>query len=425
MRPLSIGEEHPRDPGLYRYEWLRWLAVPTALVITVPSYLVLGIQLPWLLLLSILAVVVGSNFFLLKCNQIVERYPQRTVTLFLLLDLILFTTLLYFTGGAHNPFTTLYLLFITVAILLLPSATGWLMVFACTLSFIALFSSGHVLSSHTGAMTCCSDMSGHLQGMVIALCVTGCGIVFFVSSVSRDHRRRKDALQQLDQEIQESREISGLATLAASVAHELATPLGTIAIVSRDLEQFDRDSGASFREDARLIREEVERCRQVLMKLGEETSLASEEQPVPIDESLFRDEFPLFLNQSLYQRLSIKIDRGFGSIPLPPHGFFFALAVLVKNAFDASAPDQSVTVEWLRTRENIQFLVRDTGSGMSREFTEQLGKPFFTGKKKGTGMGLGLFLVRTFCEHHSGHLSFQSEVGRGTTATMKFPISRS
>ena len=426
MNTNALLEENRREPGLFRYKRLRWFAVVVAAIITLAAQFGFGFALPWPLLIALLIFVLLGNLALYSLKDVCDRHPQWTLMSLLVLDLIVFTTLLYFTGGAHNPFTIFYLLFVTVAIFLLPSFGGWIMVAASTLAFSLLFTSRHELVHEAMNHGAHGMMSNHLQGMVIALFVTASGIVFFVSSVSRDHRRRKEVLEQMSQKIQEAQRMSGLANLAASIAHEMATPLGTIAIVSRDLAQqtCEGDRNQQCKADARLIREEVDRCREVLLKLGERTGETGEEPCEVIRPALLRAELPLFLQKAYADRIVWKCEKDLPALWLPPHGFFSALSVLVKNAFEASHPDQEVEIAWRHSAARGSTLtVSDQGEGIPEEQVRQLGTPFFTTKAPGTGMGLGLFLTRTFCEKYGGSLGFDSVPGKGTSARMFFPAS--
>jgi two-component system sensor histidine kinase RegB len=98
-----------------------------------------------------------------------------------------------------------------------------------------------------------------------------------------------------------------------------------------------------------------------------------------------------------------------------------SLVALLKNALEASGPDERVAFELRGDAEAVAFEVLDHGSGIPAEILEKVGDPFFTTKPPGRGLGLGVFLARVFFESRGGALAIDSQVGRGTRATARLP----
>ena len=145
-------------------------------------------------------------------------------------------------------------------------------------------------------------------------------------------------------------QLAALTTLAAGAAHELNTPLGTIALVARELElACDRDGDDSMQEDARLIRREVDRCRDILSRmrldLGEDVSFRS---PVRLPELSER----LRENFDDHQRARLSINRSADALTAlaPSRALEQSLLVLLRNAFDASPADKGVTLDISRAQ---------------------------------------------------------------------------
>lgn len=381
---------------------LRWMAAAGQTLTCLVILLFLRTPLPLILLSGCVGVTLVTNTLM---EILRERFPgHRTVEInaaLLTLDTLTLTAMLYWTGGVQNPFTTFYLLHITIAAILLPPLWAWLILTICVACHGSLFFSHHSLTAFPAA------------GLWIALALTAVFIAFFVAKLSR--------------ELAESRNLSArnerfasLATLAAGIAHELATPLGTIAVVSADFEEMTNTS-AEAQADARLIRKEVERCRHILEKLSDQVTHGTENA----EKSLCARNIPALLAPYLKRqhrpRVDWRIPDRTATLHVPETALLQALAVLVKNACEASRPDQFVFVTIQTNASETKFSVRDEGCGMSQDVASRVGEPFFTTKEPGAGMGLGLFLVRTFVERVRGRLEIQSAPGEGTLISLLIP----
>ncbi|HEY5753079.1 MAG TPA: ATP-binding protein [Chthoniobacterales bacterium] len=385
--------------GLIR---LRWMAAAGQALTCLVTFLLLRIPVPLTLLLGCIGVTLITNTFM---EALRDRFPaQRTIETsasLLILDTFTLTAMLYWTGGVQNPFTTFYLLHITIAAILLPSVWAWLIPIVCAACQGVLFLSTHTLVAYPPA------------GLWVATVLTAAFIAFFVSKLSR--------------ELMESRALSvrnerfaSLATLAAGIAHELATPLGTIAVVSADFERMT-NAGDEAQADARLIRTEVERCRHILQKLSNQVTHGTED----VEKSFCAWDIPALLTPYLKRqhraRVEWRIPDRAVALRVPETPLLQALAVLVKNACEASQPEQSVFVMIEANDKETKFSVRDEGCGMPQDVAARAGEPFFTTKEPGAGMGLGLFLVRTFVERVRGRLDIQTAPGEGTRITLLIP----
>lgn len=401
---------------------LRWFAVVGQLAACAVADGILHVRLPWGVLLPCIGLTALTNGWLAWQHAPAERHGPWVIPALLGMDIVVLTVMLYFTGGAHNPFTTLYILHIVLAVILLPSWGAWVAVTLCTAGFGVLFFSGHDLVTVDGR-SLCHDFGFHLQGMVVGLAATGGGVVYFVGRLNSDLRNQQRELFKAREVAEEHRRFEGLATLAAGVAHELATPLSTIAVVSADLEQAAaRNCGSQpCQSDAHLIRTEVERCRQILGRMGGEATKGLQ----PDKESMKVGDLPEALRQALPpdvgRRLVFSNAKGDLEICAAPDRLVQCLAILAKNAAEASSDAQMVQVDLAKTPEGVAIAIRDQGCGMDRRVVDRLGEPFFTTKPPGRGMGLGLFLVRTFCREAGIQLAFDSHPGEGTQVRMLIP----
>ena len=222
------------------------------------------------------------------------------------------------------------------------------------------------------------------------------------------------------------KKIEALETLAAGAAHELATPLATIAIVAKDVEQAfekhppDFPGAEDVVEDVSLIRSQLDRCRGILDRMSSHAgeSIGEQMQTVAVDELVDRSLEGLIDEQ----RVTVELPEDAASwmTKVPVDALSQAIRGLIKNALDADASDQSVQVQVSRSGERARIEITDFGPGMTDETLQRVSEPFFTTKAPGKGMGLGVFLAINVLKSVDGQLSYRSKVGAGTTAIVEF-----
>jgi two-component system sensor histidine kinase RegB len=427
MRRLMITSTDGTAEKLLGMHWLirlRWMAVLGQILICLVVDLFFGIRLPVAVLVACIGVTALSNGVLVYSQGRAGGGGAWVKPLILGGDIAILTIMLYFTGGAHNPFTMFYLLHITMAVILLPAWGAWGAVALCTVGFWALFHSQHALVSDSGA-TCCTDMNAHLQGMVVAMVLTGCGVAYFVERLTAGLRESRHAIALARVDGENARRTMEVGNLAAGIAHELATPLGTIAIVSQDLETMVGETcgNSSCAADARLIRQEVERCRVIIEKLGR-TRQCPEENSEPLDWNNLGEMLSGYVSEPLRERLVMRV-RPSPVRPLFPHSRLFqCLAILIKNAAEAAPPGTPVTLDAEIRDERCIFRVTDQGPGFPPGFIGRIGEPLVTTKAKSGGLGLGLYLVKAFVVERGGVLRVDTGPHGGAVVEMDLPDSK-
>ena len=215
--------------------------------------------------------------------------------------------------------------------------------------------------------------------------------------------------------------LASLATMAAGAAHELATPLGTVALVAKELERsLTRTGDTQAVDDARLIREQVGRCRMILDQMAGSTAAAGEGiEARTVDELLDETLTTVRAAPPIERRVPPEVGRL--PVKLPPRAVCQALRSLVTNAQDASPADGKVVVSAARDAGGLRLDVLDLGDGMPAEILARIGEPFFTTKEPGRGMGLGLYLARAVVESVGGSLAIDSRLGEGTRVSVVIP----
>lgn len=261
--------------------------------------------------------------------------------------------------------------------------------------------------------------------VALAAVIVGSGLVVYV--VGRVHHAieaRDKHLELARERVRRNEKLASLATLAAGTAHELASPLSTIAVVASELARaLERDgAGDATVEDARLIRSEVERCRKILQRMAAD---AGETPGGPVERVPLRDLLASAREQSgagTHVQVELPADMADVALAVPLVALEQAIAGVMRNAVQASAPGQAIRVTARRDGELCVIEVHDRGHGMTPEVLARAGEPFFTSKQPGQGMGLGLFLTRAVLERLGGKLALRSLPGEGTCAELSVPF---
>lgn len=399
---------------------LRWAQIAgQAATVLVGQFLLDG-ALPIAALLGVIAVGLVSNlglelyFFGDRRRETPARAVHEwQIALVMMLDIAILTGLLYLTGGPHNPFGFLYLVQIALATVLLRVVWTWMLV---ALSFVAF----GVLLAAQRAITIPED--SRAIGMWVALGVASAFVVYFL-------RRITGALAERERELTEARglaarqeRLASLATMAAGAAHELSTPLGTVALAAKELERAltKLDHQGDLAADARLIREQVGRCRVILDQMAQGAGTVGE-TVAPVTVSALLDETFVGIRAAPNLHLDLPSDLAKSPLRIPPRAVSQALRSLITNAQDASPPNATVVIMVRKDGASLSIEIRDRGGGIPPEVLARIGEPFFTTKPPGRGMGLGLFLARAVIEGVGGTLQIDSIAGEGTEVRVRFP----
>lgn len=415
----SISE---RLLGLHWLIRLRWIAVQGQTLACLVASAILSIHLPVGILVACIGFTAITNLLLIQHRKRTGGGELWLKPAVLGADIITLTVMLYFTGGAHNPFTMFYLLHVTMAVMLLPAWGAWAAVALCTAGFWILFQSDHTLVSDLG-VTCCNDMNAHLQGLIVSMVLTGCGISYFVSRLAGELKESRSVMALARADGERARRSTEVATLAAGIAHELATPLGTIAVVSQDLEAMAGECCGknSCADDARVIRQEVERCRLIIAKLGKAGRTPNEARK-PISLENLAELLSAYVSESVRDRLDVHVSPTMKRPLLPQSRLLQCISILAKNAAEASPPESTVVIKALIDGSQCIFQVLDRGTGFPDGFAERIGEPLLTTKEHSGGLGLGLYLVKAFVTDLGGSLHLGKGPDGETLVEMRLPL---
>lgn len=400
--------------------WLRWCAIAAQVV-------VLGIVVFWLGLSVSLPVIASLFSFEVLSNAALSWWvkskpmPESTLAWIMAVDVILLTVLLQATGGPFNPFTLMYLVHVTIAALTL--SFRWV----AALSVVSLGAYGALFSPwlwdpHAHHMHHGAALTLHLEGMWWALAVTAILIILFVMGLRRLLAEQEDALRRVRELQEQESRLTALATLAAGAAHELATPLSTIAVVAKELELALQSERPELGEDARLVNFEVARCRRVLSQLSLDAGAMMGEVSEPISVVELSTAIMEDLSDGERVRVEIDDDASSCSIYAPRAGLAQIVRGVVRNGLQAG--ESEVLLRFSKGEEGVVVLVKDEGKGMDAETKARIFEPFFTTREHGQGMGLGLFLAYRMIRDLGGQIHVESDLDSGTTVRIEIPCER-
>jgi two-component system, sensor histidine kinase RegB len=338
-------------------------------------------------------------------------------------DAALLTGLLDITGGPFNPFIVAFAVLVWLAVVGGSPAAGILV------GTVAAAGFGWLLFDHLRAEHLehhrLNDFPSHLFTMWVAGAATAELVAHYV-------RRSRAALAAHQQQLDAARgrairseRLAALTTLAAGAAHELSTPLATIAVASRELQRsagrlHDSEPVATaIRDDAGLIRAEIDRCHRILDGMSGRAAdwTAAGPSTAGAVVALACSRLPA----DLQQRVRLSIDADTEPMPVDSPAVAQALTSLLRNALDASPNGEAIDLRVAGDATRLRFEVQDRGEGMTAAVRERAGEPFFT-TKPGRGMGLGLFLARSIAEQAGGFVELSPGPGT-TTAVLELPSS--
>ena len=411
MRPSA-----PSPVSLRRVLVLKNIAVvgQTLAVLVVAKGM--GMPLPFAVIGTVLLVLNLLTWVRLK---LLWEVREAEVFAQLLLDVLLLSGLLYLAGGATNPFVLLLLLPLTIAAATLAMTYAWTLaaaIVACyTLLMFVYIPLPHFHIDHTARL----DSGAWLMWLGFVL---GVGLVgYYVMKMGAALREREAALAEVRENALRDESLVALGALAVGAAHELGTPLSTMAVVLKELE-LGHAAQPDLVRDLRLLRDQVTRCKDTLSNMLSSTEQARAEggYSVALDEYLA----DLVAQWRGMRPLAQVVYHWVGPSPAPQIIAEQVLGQIITNILNnaADASEDSVEVEADCDTERLRIEVFDRGPGLTPDAQAQAGQLFYT--TKDSGRGLGLFLVGAALRRFGGVLTLSNRDGGGVRALVVLPLSR-
>ncbi len=414
---------------------LRWLAIGGQSAALFVVHVGLNYRLPLIPCVAAVATSAALNILLAFRYRATHRLTNREATAQLAFDELQLGALLYLTGGAENPFAFLFLAPVVIAAATLNLGNTLL------LAIMALISVT-VIAIYHDPLPWAFNETLHLpalyQGGIWASLVICIGFTsIYAWRIASEASRMQAGLAATQLALSHENRLASLGALATAAAHELGTPLGTIAIVAREVERALPPTSPEA-EDMRLLRAEAERCRGILTRLARpEESLLGAAERLPLG-ALLDEIVGDYRGGDIEIHIELKQLMGGGAepkvwrIPELLHG----LGNLVANAADFASSQVLVRAEWSGT--DLRLTVEDDGPGFAPEIFERIGEPYvtsrpgsyalggteispsdaFTGQQ---GMGLGFFIAKTLIEQTGGVVNASNIDGGGASVEVRWP----
>ena len=423
MRAVPVAQGRVRLGTLTN---LRWLAVAGQTAALIIVHFALGYSLPLVLCIAPVATSVLLNIVLAAVYPAARRLMGREAMAYLAYDIMQLAVLLYFTGGIENPFALLFLapVVISAATLELRHTqvlAGWSFI---AITFLARF---HMPLPWTPAGT--FHLPQFYQFGIWVSLLLGIGFTsIYARRIAGEGQRMSAALSATQLALAREHRLAALGALAAAAAHELGSPLGTIAVVARELErELPKDSPHG--DDFRLLRAEAERCRAILTRLAEpEEAVRGAAQQIPLGALLDDIASP---HRGLDVDIRIEMPPGTAPKVWRTPEVLHGLGNLIENAADFAAHTVKVRAHWDSAALTVEVL--DDGPGFAPEIFEKIGEPYVTSRprwrafasndpaEKQEGMGLGFFIAKTLIEQAGGSLTAHNPVEGGAIVSARWP----
>lgn len=414
---------------------LRWVAAFGQWITIATTMFLLGIEIRWQPLATIIFLTASSNLLLTYLFESLRARDLKSLTAWetllfavMLMDLGFLTAMLYFTGGITNPFAVFYLVNLALAaIVLTPKNTGILALVTVGCIGLLLLASYpfRFLGSWQIENLPTSEIPVHLllAGTSVALVTCAMVVVYFTTRLNVELQRKEANLRFNEMKQARSEKLEALGTLAAGAAHELSTPLATIAVVAKEVQRelAQVEVAAEIKEDISLIRSELDRCRAILDQMSTDAGQATGEPITRFTAGKLLEEVTERFD--IQHRSRINVDRNIPEVEIsaPLHLLSQAIRGLVKNALDATPAKESIQLNLGSTKDSLIISIRDRGMGMPPHILARIGEPFFTTKEPGSGTGLGVFLAKNVVEKLNGDVTIDSVPEQGTTVIVRIP----
>ncbi|MBL3594786.1 ActS/PrrB/RegB family redox-sensitive histidine kinase [Rhodovulum sulfidophilum] len=419
---------------------LRWTAIAGQVVAIAVANLYFNIQLDLGLCLLVIGASVLANVIAVAIHPENRRLSEKEAMLTLLFDVVQLSALLFLTGGLNNPFALMLLTPVTIS----ATALGRMSTLFIAHTAFAL------ITMMTFYYVPLVDASGEIQqlphlflfGFWAALVIGISFLGLYADRITSEMNKMSDALLATQMALAREQKLTDLGGVVAAAAHELGTPLATIKLISSELMD-EVDDKPGLREDIETLREQADRCRDILQSMGragkDDLHMHTAPLKAVIDEAaephLDRGKEIIFSFEPIHggsPRMPVIYRR-----PEVIHG----LRNLIQNAVDFAESRVWVMGQW--TQGEISVRIMDDGPGYPPHLLGRIGDPFVRLRKSPEqqkkrpeyeGMGLGLFIAKTMLERSGATLSFangrdpmltsERSDQRGAVVEVEWPASK-
>ena len=382
---------------------LRWIAIIGQLVTVNLIYFIFDLKFNLILENSIILIAILSNLYLIYINKNTQLL-DKTAFLFLLIDVLLLSCLIYLTGGIANPFS-IFLIIPTIfsssnlgfrSNLLLVSITALIIIFLTFFSYPLPYPIN--IHFHVGIY--------YYYSIPISLIIALIFLNYFALIFGKESRIRKEALNKMEEIMSKEHELLSLGGQAAAAAHSLGTPFSTIKIISSDLLKQFKDN-AEVKGDIDLLVSQIERCSEILKKLTL--------NPTVEDDFIDRDltivdyvsEIIKSFRETSKKEFIINFDQYSNSFNITKSiEIVYGLRNFIGNANKFSKSKVFINVK--SDSDITEIIIEDDGEGYPGDVLRKIGEPYIKSYKSSikskTGLGLGIFIGKTLLEKNYANI---------------------
>lgn len=411
MLDTLATEIHPRrQVRLETIMRLRWLAVlgQTAAILIVAFGL--EFDVPIVACLTVVAFASLLNVVLHLSVHPMQRLEPAFTAWLLALNIAELGALLFLTGGLQNPFSFLFLGPVLISATVLPPRLTLALGLFATLCSTALgfFHLPLPWTNDEPLVLPPIYLVGVWLSIVLAIGVTS----LYAFQVTQQARKLTDALAATELIMAREQHLSQLDGLAAAAAHELGTPLSTITVIARELER-TVDPHTPLGGEVRTLRDEAQRCRDILGKLTQLSSTWAPFDRLALSALLEEVVAP---HRHFDIRIDIVLEPGEAKEPIGARNpaILYGLGNIVENAVDFAREKVTATARWDHAR--VEIVIADDGPGIPPDLLKRIGEPYLSRRRNrgeaesGGGLGLGVFIAGTLLERSGARIRFNNRV---------------
>ena len=405
---------------------LRNITITFITLMAVFAYFGLGIRLP-LIPLTVILVIMAVTNLITRLTIDAKQAPNLNIIFFqLLVEIGSFSLILYFAGGATNPFTFFYLIPLAISATVIPGRRTWILTGLTLLLYSLLLKYyvplGYQMHDHSMAPGSDSQFNQHVIGMWFGFIVSAMLVTWFITYLARELKRRDEAIYEASQRELKDQQMVSLGTLAAGTAHELGTPLASLAIVAEDLtDGYDPETDADLYANQEILCQQISRCKDILSVLSESAgaSRANEGYLMPPMEFI-QHTLRHWRTQRPHAKHELKEDSSHEAAGQVLYDTTLLQSVtnLLNNAADACNEPIGIAVSCSDNR--LRISIHDCGPGLTEEQLAVAGDAGFSSKPE--GLGIGLFLAINTIKRSGGTVRFKAHDQQGTITLVELPL---
>lgn len=415
MQITDLDQPQEHRINLRLLIWLRVFAIAgqLAAVYLASHTLNINLQTNYLYLwIGVYALINAVTFIRTYSNITIKR---REFFIHLLVDIFILTMLFNYSEGGANPFVSLYLIPLTISAITLPAVFTWLLATATIACYGLLVWVINPMNDHSSHA---QNFELHITGMWLGFVISAILVSFFVVRMGRTIQLQQKELAEQKTHALQNEQLVRLGTIAASTAHELGTPLGTMQLVVEELDETKHDNENS--KQLNILKDQIKRCKEALSVLSASVGSAPLEKGEPM---LLQNFVTELLEDWKNSRPEAHIKTSWqGEAPGPEIIAERSLKQAIKNILDnaANVSPEYVCCEAILESQALTLLVSDHGPGIHLDDSEIIGQQPLVEKSK--GLGLGLFLSHGIIKRFGGTVSLKNGSEGGLQTTILLPL---